>query len=360
MEQHPIPQQISSYQFRLVGDMTLKQFFQVAGGALISLLIYSTNIYPIIKWPLMIFFAALGAALAFLPFEERPLSKWIFAFFKSIYSPTAYFWKKEEGALNFFQEETVMPKDESIIAPHGEVMLESYLKELPSQGMGFLSNLEGYEKTFLGKIKDMFASSVAPIKPTVVEEPKKENITIVIPKVIKPVEIPVNKSFSIASKGFRPKIVIEERPVQEESIKEKDITTNINPILSENVIASQQAQFSLEAAPPNPPSIPNTVVGQVMDPKGKIVEGAILEIRDAAGRPVRALRSNKVGHFMIVTSLQNGSYEIITEKEGLVFDSVTFETTGEIIPPIAIKAKAVVEIQPVLPNNPNLPSTAQF
>ncbi len=29
MEQHPIPQQISSYQIKLVGDMTLKQFFQV-------------------------------------------------------------------------------------------------------------------------------------------------------------------------------------------------------------------------------------------------------------------------------------------------------------------------------------------
>ena len=33
-ESHPIPQQISSYQFRLVGDMTLKQFFQLARGGL--------------------------------------------------------------------------------------------------------------------------------------------------------------------------------------------------------------------------------------------------------------------------------------------------------------------------------------
>jgi len=37
--EHPIPQQISAYQFRLVGDMTIKQFFQVAAGALIALLI---------------------------------------------------------------------------------------------------------------------------------------------------------------------------------------------------------------------------------------------------------------------------------------------------------------------------------
>ena len=39
--EHPIPQQISAYHFRLVGDMTLKQFFQVAAGALISLVLFS-------------------------------------------------------------------------------------------------------------------------------------------------------------------------------------------------------------------------------------------------------------------------------------------------------------------------------
>jgi len=33
MEQHPIPQQISSYEFKLVGEMTLKQFLKAAGFA---------------------------------------------------------------------------------------------------------------------------------------------------------------------------------------------------------------------------------------------------------------------------------------------------------------------------------------
>ena len=54
MEQHPIPQQISSYQFKLVGDMTLKQFFQVAGGVVISLIFYSLPLHGLIKWPLIL------------------------------------------------------------------------------------------------------------------------------------------------------------------------------------------------------------------------------------------------------------------------------------------------------------------
>jgi hypothetical protein len=80
-----------------------------------------------------------------------------------------------------------------------------------------------------------------------------------------------------------------------------------------------------------------------MDSNGKIVEGAIMEIKDIAGRPVRALKTNKLGHFMIVTPLMNGRYEIVTEKEGQVFEPITFETKGEIIPPIAIKGKNLVK-----------------
>lgn len=75
MEQHPIPQQISSYEFQLVGNMTLKQFFKLAGGLLIAFLFYSTGLPFIIKWPLVISFAALGVALAFLPVNDRPLEK---------------------------------------------------------------------------------------------------------------------------------------------------------------------------------------------------------------------------------------------------------------------------------------------
>ena len=41
-------------EFKLVGDMTLKQFFQVAGGALVGLLFYSTGLHGLIKWPLIL------------------------------------------------------------------------------------------------------------------------------------------------------------------------------------------------------------------------------------------------------------------------------------------------------------------
>src|SRR3989344_8025043 len=104
MEQHPIPQQITSYQFRLVGDMTLKQFFQLAGGIVVALFFYWTPLHPLIKWPLIFFFTLLGVAMAFLPFEDRPLENWIIAFFRSIYSPTIYSWKKSATEPKFFAD----------------------------------------------------------------------------------------------------------------------------------------------------------------------------------------------------------------------------------------------------------------
>ena len=319
-QQHPIPQQISSYQFRLVGDMTLKQFFQVAGGALISLLIYASTLPGYIKWPAIIFFSLSGVALAFLPFEERPLQQWIFSFFKSVYSPTIYLWKKSEKPPVFFKEEAPVP-EEKVVAPHGEAAMEKYLESLPGRGTEVSSKLEEAEKSFFTRLSYLFKPT-----PKTVEKLSPE------PSAKKEVQAPPS---------FKPKMIVEEKPIRPVVPPQpQKVTTPVVPTLAtRDQITGRAAQFSPDAAPPIPPDKPNTVTGQAMDAAGKIVEGAILEIKDVSGRPVRAVKTNKVGHFAIVTSLQNGRYEIITEKEGLDFDSVTFEATGVIIRPIAIKAK---------------------
>lgn len=94
MEQHAVPQDITGFKFKLVGDMTIKQFGELAGGAVIAYIFYASGWHPIFKWPLVFFFGFMGFALAFLPIEERPLDIWIINFFKSIYQPTLYIWKK--------------------------------------------------------------------------------------------------------------------------------------------------------------------------------------------------------------------------------------------------------------------------
>lgn len=322
MEQHPVPQHVSSYQFKLVGDMTLKQFFQLAGGALISLVFYASGLHPLIKWPAVIFFAIAGVALAFLPFEDRPLEKWVVAFFKSIYSPTLYFWQRTKQLPLFYQEEAT-PPTEKIIASGGQVALETYLSQTPEKQSAFFTRLEGTEKDFLTKILGLFGAGE--LKP-------------------KPASLP--QETTPAFYGVAPQPVVQKPapPAPPPTPTEAQLF-RVNPITFSAPVAQTAAQFSAQAAPPLPPTAPNLITGQVMDSQGRIVEAAIMEIRDSTGRPVRALKTNKLGHFIIVTPLANGNYEIVTEKEGLDFEPLTFEASGTIIPPIAIRASAAANNQ---------------
>lgn len=326
MEQHAIPQQISSYQFRLVGDMTLKQFFQLAGGALVGLLFYASPLHPLIKWPFILFFTLLGVALAFLPLHERPLEKWIVAFFRSIYSPTMFYWQKVP-AISHFQEEAQVPIDK-IMAPQGEAALKNYLAT-SSPKSPFLATLEGAEASFLSRVTALFGvAATAPAPATSLPAKKKQELSI-----------PESRPTEIAT-ADRPNIVVEESAAPGATPAAQITTHGVAPTVSSyGPISGQEARFAPEAAPPLPPTTPNTIVGQILDGSGKIVEGAIMEIRDAAGRPVRALKSNKLGHFMIVTPLANGRYEVIIEKEGYVFEDLVFEAEGGIVPPIIITAK---------------------
>lgn len=300
--------------------MTLKQFFQVAGGVVISLIFYSLPLHPIIKWPFILLFAGLGAAMAFLPFEERPLEKWIIAFFRSIYSPTLYSWQKLDKQPVFYTETATAPAITAV---------ENTNPVPPAD----TAKLEALEKTFLQKIGGLFAISM----PSIPAKTQPEAVASAPTPEQKPTAplVDVSKAIPIIIPKTAPKFVVEEDLPK--TTPEPIAASIETPIVVNTPITSNVVEFSVDAAPPSPPSIPNTIVGQVMDENRKIIEGAILEIKDSDGRPVRALKSNKAGHFIIVTPLQNGKYEVTIEKDGFTFEPVSFDAKGDMIPAIAIR-----------------------
>jgi hypothetical protein len=354
LKQHPVPQHISSYEFKLVGDMTLKQFFQLAGGAIAALIVYALPFPGYVKWPFILFFGALGAALAFLPIEERPLSTWIFAFLKAIYAPTKF-------SYNASTSEDVFAKSSNETLPTNP-QAEQYLSKPAKSGL--LESFETAERNFFNKVTTLFQTSgghsVAPIPITQTEASPSQgrilsanqqesqstnqqpNAFTQVPqpragfRVEEEVDIPQSQAIKAGHPNM-PQVqtqVAPQTPQNDQAIR---------PVFSNqpagDLSQTKQATFSQEAAPPLPPERPNTIVGQVLAMDGKIVDGAILEIKDSSKRPVRAIRSNKVGHFLTVTPLADGDYELSIEKEGYIFDSVQFKAEGKIIPPIQIKAK---------------------
>ena len=267
--------------------------------------------------------------MAFLPFEERPLEKWIIAFFRAIYSPTLYSWKRGDVTEKLFQdeplEETVSTKIEEDVTKYlGTKKIETPLSKLENAEKGFLSGLTSLFSSLIPQTQP--ATAVAPaVTPTQTDAP---------PPAQSPFQVPVTPMVKIAQEE-RPRVVVEEAA--------RFQTSQVAPILAGNeMISTRQALFSPEAAPPNPPVTPNVVVGQVVDEERKIIEGAIMEIKDSAGRPIRALKSNKLGHFIIVTPLDSGRYDIVTEKEGFEFTPVSFEAVGELIPPILVQGRRLL------------------
>lgn len=97
MEQHPVPQNVTTFQFRLIGDMTIKQFGHLAAGAILAYISYKLPLPFFFSWPLTIIFALGGVGFAFVPIEERPMDVWVLSFLKNVYSPTVYVWEKSSS-----------------------------------------------------------------------------------------------------------------------------------------------------------------------------------------------------------------------------------------------------------------------
>jgi hypothetical protein len=369
MEQHPVPQQISAYHFRLVGDMTIKQFIELAGGILIAWIIYSLPVEGIIRWPFVILSVFLGIALAFLPLEERPLDRWFLAFLKALYSPTKYIWKKKVLVPSFLKDIKVQKKPTEKKVQVDRSKLKEYLETLPIQGPQ--TAIDKNESEFISNIMNLYmevqpttASSVK-LKQSIIEEERLPNIKVrklrtppLDPRAILRGEIIMPKRSQgkpkrIQIPSLRPTEVEKQptTPFQQtedlESIARDQVDMgNISPLSEkepkpELEKPSTAATIRPELPIPSPPTQPNVLVGMVVDNLGNIIENAIVTIKDSQGNIARAQKTNKIGQFFIATPLKDGNYKIEIEGKDLDFDIMSIELTGKPVPPIEIRAKNI-------------------
>lgn len=308
MEQHPIPQQISSYEFKLVGDMTLKQFLKAAGGILIAILINSTNMLVVFKWPLVLMFGGLGLALAFLPLDDRPLETWIISFFKSIYSPTIFVYKKNND-------------NSWLKAPYTKDEEGGELKPVENNNLFVSVKKQTTEGTMTIDKKRAFGGLVGKINKS--NEVAREKIT--------KTNVVDNE---LAEPGLKQESVIE--PKVEEEINSQLSAVDLN-LKRDKLEATGHAVFGTIPMP-NRPDVANLIVGMATNQEGKIVDGVIVEIQDENGSPARVIKTNSLGQFKISTPLASGRYLIIAEKEGYTFDRVNIDLAGQIVDPIKIIA----------------------
>lgn len=71
MENHPIPQDVTGFKFKLIGSVTVKQFLYLLGFGILTTVAFVFPMTNFIKIPTMLFFALIGIGLAFVPIGGR-------------------------------------------------------------------------------------------------------------------------------------------------------------------------------------------------------------------------------------------------------------------------------------------------
>lgn len=331
MQPHPIPQDVTSFQFHLVGDMTLKQFMYLAIGSTFAYIffVFLAPIYPIIAWPVIIISALSGVALAFLPIGSRPLDYWLLAFLKAIYSPTKRVWKKD--SKTFTENPLFNSRLITYLSGLQPIQVDQLSKAPASPPPSPPTPSPLLTSAELGKTVDL-ARQAQNLKLKIIQTERvlnqinsQANQPDEINKIIVDLQNLVNQASQIKQQLDT---VTHEPPKLEAAT---------NPILQERVkvvipVKPKQTQLALT-------TFPNVISGIIKDTAGNYLEGCIAVIYDKEGLPVRALKTNKLGQFTGSTPLQNGTYRLVIEKDNLNFDVLQIELTGELLPPLMITSK---------------------
>lgn len=332
MEPHPIPQDVTSFQFHLVGDMTLKQFIYLAIGSTIAYLSFVFLIphYFLIAWPTIVISALSGVAFAFLPVGSRPLDHWLLAFLKAVYSPTKRVWKKNNttfkdnalfnsrlvtyiSGISDFQpqalKKTVVPP--STLPTTAEL---GKTVDLARQAQNLKLKIIQTERT-LNQIQTQAS------QPTSAQIDQSQQVN----KVILDLQNLINQASEIR------------KQIDTVTHEQPKTSVIINPALQEKVqivspTAPRQTQLALT-------TFPNVISGIIKDASGNYLEGCVAVIYDKEGLPVRALKTNKLGQFTGSTPLPNGTYKLMIEKDNLNFDVLQIALSGDLLPPLMITSK---------------------
>jgi len=132
MQQHTVPQNITGFEFKLIGALTIKQFGYVATAGVLSFIIFIA-IGGFIRWVLIAPIVSTGIALAFANISGMTFDKWLVAFIRAVTSPPQRIWRKEPKTLSFLSPEFsyyLKRPPAAIVQNQDKTALKSYLAQL--------------------------------------------------------------------------------------------------------------------------------------------------------------------------------------------------------------------------------------
>jgi len=346
MENHPIPQDVTGFKFRLIGSITVKQFLYILGAGALCGVFFIMPISFLIKWPAIMFIAGVGAGLAFIPIEGRPMDIMVMNFLKALPAENRFIFHKKgaEGLLHDYFTPSpvarVQPITQSVQKDNRRELLMNQLvrKNLPYK-------VDEKEREQMQNISGMFDNSDVPVTGMMNidtqdnTESITETIATIAPQIpaqsdtyTPPVEIPTEPVIPEAAPTPQPEPILaptEPAPPEPEAEPIQQANMPATTVAPENQIASGF---------PDIPDTPNIVIGIVKDARGKVLPNIIVEVIDSGSNPVRAFKTNALGQFASATPLPVGNYQILLEDTRRVheFNPVDIVINNEIFQPIEI------------------------
>lgn len=397
MDNHPIPQDVTGFQFRLIGDMTVKQFAYLAAAAILGWISFTLPLPIIVKFPLAFIVVGSGIALAFLPIEGRPLDVMVSHFLQALFSPNQYIYQKVGIDLNPYvtpvKAKTATSPTTTVSPAKSQKELQAFLQKLPKKAknkydereMVFFQNITQSAQPQptaspnqmtsllhgLPHIMSMHqGQSLPPIQPPEpvqeIQQPAQEAPKDKLEKEAEAIKHEIEESkqqeAKVVNTPIQPEVhqhTIElERQLQEMMQQKQQLEKQLFA-LSQKLQTSQQHPYTPSMAQATPvtqnvrkipksmgaqvgllslPDSPNLITGIIKDPRGNVLPNILIEVKDKDGNPVRAFKTNNLGQFASATPLLNGVYTIEFEDTAgkNKFDLVQIEATGDPLTPLEV------------------------
>ena len=381
MDNHPIPQDITGFQFKLIGSMTVKQFAYLATGVVIAWFIFFIlSGFIFIRLPLAIIFLGLGVSLAFVPIDGRPMDLMITNLLKAIFAPTRYIYKKEGGSLS---SQTLQPssvpsaqtQQTQAPAPAQQNPIVSSIQPMQNQPMPTANMQPQAGPASFGPVIELPDSQNKPIisgnlDDLVNEKKEEEKKVLENEKKLEEEVVSLKDQLEAAKQAEGANANQEDQTSAHQkteelekaltqTLKQKEAIEKQLLTLQAKLEGQKQEKFapSTSAPPrqtqrvkkvppgmeksvglPNMPQDPNVISGIVKDSRGNPLPNILVEVKDPEENPVRAFKTNGLGQFASATALSNGRYVVVFEdpKEEHKFDAVEIEANGQIMMPLEI------------------------
>lgn len=128
MEQHAVPRQITTFEFKLIGFLTLKQFAYMVAAAGVAVLVYFLIPIPILNVISATLTFGIGAFFAYFKYNERSLDIWAKNLITRLISPSQYLYRKRNSPPHFL-DDVFIQADSATTSTHMEAKqkLSSYV-----------------------------------------------------------------------------------------------------------------------------------------------------------------------------------------------------------------------------------------